>query len=288
MADGPLSPVLLRPRVASAARGLQNLAFLRHPRGPLPHAIVIGAQKGGTTALAAALARHPALAPARRKEAHFADWNWHRGEGWYRRLFRDRPGERGFEATPNYLFFPHAAARLARVVPGARLIALLRDPVERAVSHHRYERQRGGETLSFAEAIAAEAKRTDGDWARALDDPGAWTTALQRHSYLRRGLYGEQLERWHAHFPADQILVLDSAELFARPEEVLCRVLDFLGVPRRPDLRLAPCNVSRPDGSRPAEVPASLYAHFAEDARLLARRHGTGFRWLARCGLGRG
>src|SRR5436309_16134274 len=108
----------------------------------LPDFIVIGAQKSGTGSLYAYLNGHPDVAGARVKEVHYFDLHYHRGVDWYLDQFPDeaaaRPRCTG-EASPYYLFHPHAPRRAFDLVPDARLIALLRDPVDRAISHYHHE-----------------------------------------------------------------------------------------------------------------------------------------------------
>src|SRR5579885_2674785 len=126
----------------------------------LPDFIIIGTQRGGTTSLYAYLGQHPQIAPAVIKEVHFFDNNYERGVGWYRTQFpflieksiAKNIGQQNFitgEASPYYLFHPHVPERAAKVVPGAKLIVLLRNPIDRAYSHYYHEVELGHEKLSF-------------------------------------------------------------------------------------------------------------------------------------------
>jgi len=183
--------------------------------GTLPNFVIIGAQKGGTSFLYHLLTRHPLVEPAARKELHFFDNPEHfdRGVEWYRRCF-PRPswkdGQKSItgEATPYYLFDPSVAKRMAQVAPQARLIALLRNPIDRAYSHYQMQVKRGLESRTFEEAIEQ-----------------------QRSSYLPRGIYVDQLLRWFEFFSKEQMLVLKSEDFFEDPVETLKTVLDFLGLP---------------------------------------------------------
>ena len=141
--------------------------------GALPNLVIIGAMKCGTTSLHHYLDLHPAIAMARPKELNFffgpgdsdphgvagerADWargNWHRGPAWYAARFDPAAPVRG-EASPGYTSpsYPEVAARMARLIPGARLVYAVRDPVERAVSQYEHHRRQGTETRSPAEAL---------------------------------------------------------------------------------------------------------------------------------------
>ncbi len=268
----------LRPAIAASLNSARNGTRWLQPRGTLPGLIIIGAQKAGTTSLFATLAQHPGLDPSHTKEVHFADRNWDRGPEWYARCFPR--AVLTFEATPNYLFFPHSAARIAKVVPEARLIAVLRDPVERACSHYHYERRRGGEWLDLEAAFLSEPARTDRDWARALAQPEYWSFALQHQSYLRRGLYSAHLSRWEKVFPRDRILVLEDKELYAQTASTLTRIQDFAGLEQEPRLRLRWENVGSSEKPLPRDFAANCYSQFREDSAILAERYGDHFSWL--------
>ena len=203
----------------------------------LPDFLVIGAQKCGTTSLYQSLRAHPAVHPARRKEPHYFDYHHARGATWYRAWFPfvwvralRGAGFRTGEASPDYIFHPHAAARARRLIPDARLIAILRDPAERAFSHHQQELRKGRERLCFEAAIEREADRVDAALARMERDESLADEAVTRFSYLARGRYAEQLERWLAHYPRERLLVIRSEDLSNEPRETVSRALEFLGL----------------------------------------------------------
>jgi hypothetical protein len=200
---------------------------------PLPEFVVIGAQKSGTTSLYRYLVQHPQVRPPLTKEVHFFDVNWQRGEGWYRSNFPQRSEGAGWvtgEATPAYLFHPMAAERAAEVIPGSRFLVVLRNPIDRAYSHYHHERAKGRETLSFAEALANEEERLEGERSRLIAEPGYFSYAHRHHSYTARGRYAEQLEEWFKHFPRRQFLILQSERLFADPRSAVAAVAEFLGL----------------------------------------------------------
>jgi hypothetical protein len=198
----------------------------------LPDALVIGAQRAGTSSLYRYLGAHPGVAPSFRKEVEYFSRYEARGEDWYRAHFELRSGRRHlrFEATPDYLFHPLAADRAASLVPQAKLVVLLRDPAERAWSHYRHMVRLGYETLDFAAALAAEEDRCAPDLAALAADPDHDPKALLRYSYVARGHYAGQLARWYARYPRDQVLVLPSTRLFDRPAAAYGEVLSFLGL----------------------------------------------------------
>jgi hypothetical protein len=215
--------------------------YLTANRRRLPDYIIAGAQKAGTTSLWAYLQEHPQVVPAMAKETSFFDINFHRGLNWYRMHFPlavgDAPGEERntttltSESTAYYMFHPLAAERIARCVPRVKIILLLRNPVDRAFSHYQLKLRRRQETLSFEEAIEAEAERLDGEADKIVAQPDYYSRAHDRHSYLARGVYIDQIRRWQRYFPPSQLLILESGEFFSRTRDVYHRVLFFLGLP---------------------------------------------------------
>jgi sulfotransferase family protein len=227
------------PRLAQAVKGpLRRLRsdYRRLTAGlrGLPGLVIIGAQKGGTTSLFNYLVQHPDVRSPLTKEIHFFDLNYEQGPGWYRGRFpfrrQLRDGVLTLDASPYYLTYPLAPARAAQLLPDAKLVALLRNPVDRALSHYEHEVRGGRESLSFAEAIAREPDRLAGEEEKLAHDPSYYSYAHHRYSYLRRGIYVDQLQRWVEHFPRSQMLILQSEALFEHPHEVTQRVLDFLGL----------------------------------------------------------
>lgn len=209
----------------------------------LPDVLVIGGMRCGTSSLYKYLGYHPGIAPSLRKEVEYFTKYHDKGIAWYRAHFplearrrlhaavRRRPLV-AFEASPDYMLHPYAAARAATVVPEARLIVMLRDPVERAFSHWQHMVRHGLEDLSFEDAVAAEDERLAPELARLADDPTYVSDVLHRHSYLARSRYAEQLERWRRHYPDDRFLVVSSDGMYADVAGTYGRILDFIGVPR--------------------------------------------------------
>jgi hypothetical protein len=213
------------------ARWLATGSTLRQP-GELPDALIIGAQKAGTTSLFSYLAQHPDVSVSRAKEVHYFDNAFDKGENWYRSHFERGRGDEVFiEASPYYLYHPLAPARSSALLPRAKLIVLLREPVARALSHYQHVVDHGFEPLSFEEAIASETRRLGGSEERLARGQIARSLEHQRYSYRSRGLYAYQIERWLEYFPASAFLFLKAEEMFASPQPVFDRVCDFLGVP---------------------------------------------------------
>ena len=277
-------PAEVIPRIPEPARRVVRNAVWTYGRAtarwrPLPDFLVLGAQKAGTTALYAYLRWHPGITGPSWKEVSFFDRHWWRGEGWYRGQFPLRSGGQIVgEASPSYLFHPLAPERARTLVPDARLIALVRNPVDRAYSQYQHAVALGREPLSFEDALAAEDERTRGEVDRLVADPRAFSRAWWDHTYVARGRYAEQLERWLRVFPREQLLVVATEELGAAPGETYAASLGFLGAapytlaqyPRVFDRDYAPMA----PGTR-----AALAATFAEPNRRLEELLGRSFGW---------
>jgi Sulfotransferase domain len=208
-----------------------------------PDFLIVGAQRCGTTFLYAALVEHPMIAKARRKEVHFFDNAWAKGLNWYRGCF---PSEKKLqrtdwstgqkmltgEASPYYLFHPLAPERIQTAFPKVKLIVLLRDPVQRAHSQYLHCHRSGWETLSFEEALKREDERLEGEEERIRTERGYRSQSHQHHSYRRRGVYVDQLRNWSQLFPAEQIHIVQSEQMYRDHTSSLKQILSFLGLPK--------------------------------------------------------
>jgi hypothetical protein len=178
----------------------------------LPNLIVIGAAKCGTTSLHRYLDVHPQISMTKAKELNFfvETDNWQRGVGWYESQFRPAP-IRG-ESSPLYSYFPSRPGvpeRMAAVVPGVRLVYLVRDPIARLISSYRFGRWVAGRDHPDIEEELADLE-------------GSRLVAASRYAY--------QLEQYLACFALSQIRVVDSADLHDRPAETMTDLFRFLGV----------------------------------------------------------
>jgi Sulfotransferase family len=182
------------------------------------------------------------------------------------------------EASPSYLFHPLAAERVARMLPNARLIALLRNPVDRAFSHYQHEVALGREQLSFEDALAREDERMRGELERMLRDPAYFSHPWWNYTYAARGRYAEQLERWFAAFPREQLLVLLTDDLAADTAGTYRQVLEFLGVDPR-GLDSYPRIFEREYGEMDPATRARLEEDFAEPNRRLSELLGRELPW---------
>lgn len=248
------------------------------PSMVLPDIVVIGAMKCATSAVHAYLDAHPEIAMSHPKELNFfngpeeppsadpSTWwrhgQWHRGLEWYSRHFDPHARVRG-EASPAYTSpsFPEVPERMAKVLPHARLVYLVRDPVDRALSQYAHHRRDGSERRSVAEALL---------------DPQA--------QYLARSRYAERLRPHLAHRSRDQVLVLAQECLRDRPREQLRRLYEFAGVAPdwwAPELE-RPVHGGGQVPSCPTRVRQAFRERVADDLRELADLMGdTAPAWSA-------
>ena len=211
----------------------------------LPDFIIVGAQKCGTSSLYRNLVRHPSIVPAFVKEVHFFDNSrnyFQKGVGWYKAHFPSllykyyitHICKNDFitgEASPFYLFHPHALRRISELLPEVRIIIILRNPVDRAYSHYHHEVEKGRETLSFEDAIRMEEERLRGEFDKLMADEKYTSLNYSCYAYLLRGIYVDQLKRVYSYFNKSQVLVLKSEDFFKDSQATIEKVLQFLGLP---------------------------------------------------------
>jgi Sulfotransferase domain len=276
-------PAELVPRIPEPVRKVMRGTFRAYGRATagaraLPDFLILGAQKAGTTALYAYLRWHPDITGPSFKEVSFFDRHYAKGERWYRAHLPVRRSAIVGEASPSYLFHPLAPQRVAQMLPQARLIALLRNPVERAFSHYQHEVALGREQLSFEEAIDREPERMHGEVERMLRDPTYFSHAWWNYTYVSRGRYAEQLERWFAAFPREQVLVLLTDELADDTAGTYRRVLEFLGADAH-ELDSYPRIFDRDYAEMSGATRSGLEQKFAEPNRQLAALLGRELPW---------
>jgi hypothetical protein len=261
-----------------AGRRVELRLRMREQRS-LPGAVILGAQKCGTTSLHGYLVQHPGVIAPLRKEVHYFDLNYGRGEAWYRAHF-GRVGEPGLnlDSSPYYLFHPAVPRRMQALLPEAKLVVLLRDPVRRAYSHYWHERARGRESLEFEEAIRAEPQRIAAADARLADGSLDRSGDHQRYSYLARGRYAEQLERWFALYPRARFHVVRFEDLVKDPLGRLNDVLAFLGLAAASKVNLEARNTRRYP-AMDAATAERLSEYFAPHNRRLEALIGQPMSW---------
>jgi hypothetical protein len=241
----------------------------------LPNFFIIGAAKSGTTSLHEYLTQHPEIYMSFPKELNFFAFvdsiptfsgppcdsgnpvlrDRLRREKYnlsittwpeYTKVFSRVRSEKAIgESSVSYLYFPHASERIRQSVPDARLIAILRNPVDRAYSKYRQLRRDGAEPLiSFEQALIAEASRMQQNWSPA------WF-------YIDRGLYYRQLKRYYDLFDGGQIHIILYEDFANNPKETLERMFAFLGV----DTGFCPNISHKYNVSTEKSVPRSMYLY---------------------------
>ena len=192
----------------------------------MPNFLVIGAMKAGTTALYHALKQHPQIYMSPIKEPHFFTYE---GEQLnysgpvtdldsYHQLFE--PASQGAikgEVSPSYIYSPKAPERIKHYLPNVKLIAILRNPVERAYSNFLMATRQGDETLSFSQALQQEQQRINNNWG------------LLWH-YQSKGFYAEQLQRYFSLFDKEQIRIYLYEDWNNNPGSLLQDMFQFLEV----------------------------------------------------------
>lgn len=189
----------------------------------LPNLFIVGAQKSGTTSLHYLLESHREIFfPRRPQEIHYFDIeeNYQRGVGWFESCFDGWRGETYCAQTsPLYMYEPLVAERMQALVPQARSIFILRNPIHRAYSQYWHEVRYGYEELSFRDALEAEAARLTGG-----------SIARRHFSYVDRGRYAGQIRRFQEKFEVGQLLFLMQDELKSSPQQVREKVAAFLAL----------------------------------------------------------
>lgn len=220
----------------------------------LPNFVIVGAPKCGTSSLAAWLRDHPDAYVVPEKELYYFTSEWERGQKWYEQCFAP-DGQRAVgEATPTYLHEHRAHERMAAVIPQARLIAMVRNPVDRAYSHYWHWRERKGEERAFDDAIAPELAGEDG-------------------VFLTPGRYAEHLAALANHFPPEQLHTVVFDDLAADPHGVFRAACEFLGL----DPAHVPDSVGQVENSFQYYYPRWLWTIFVRVriGRFLPGRAGA-------------
>ena len=194
-----------------------------------PNFIIIGQAKCGTSSLYDYLTQHPQILPAIKKEIKFwnVKFNFDKGLDWYLAHFPAISSEESFitgEATPAYLDFRKAAVPLFQEFPSMKLIVLLRNPVDRAISHYYMRVREHSDNRSVEKVIfsGVEVITTKSD----VNSYNYCNISL----YIKRSQYIESLSQWMDIFPKNQFLILKSEDFFADPATTLNQVFQFLGV----------------------------------------------------------
>lgn len=194
-----------------------------------PDFIIVGAQKAATSSLFTALAEHPDFYLPDEKELHYFDFQFSDSKELYLKKLSCPNGKKTGEASPFYAVHPQVMKRIYSTFPKTKIIFILRDSVDRALSHYRMNVQRGIEPLSPLQAMTTEHIRLN----KALKSGESWDSAessLQNYSYQLRGFYTEQYKRIMEYFPKNQVWVMRYEDLLLEPAQALEALTKWLGV----------------------------------------------------------
>ena len=214
---------------------------LTAPLRVLPNFIVIGVGRGGTTSLYHYLNEHPCVIKSAYDELGFFDENFHLGLNWYRSMFPTKflkkkiAKEFGkcltYDVTPSYIRKPWVARRIKELFPEIKLIALLRNPVDKAYSHYHSSIKSGVQKPSFEEMVEEDIKTFQKfENTNSMIDDKYFRTYIEK-SYLGRGFYAQQLKIWFELFDRKQILILTSEELSTDTNKTMNKIFQFLDLP---------------------------------------------------------
>ncbi len=248
----------------------------------LPTVIIVGAQKAGTTQLHSCLIRHPRCFSGASKEIHYFTKHRDRPLSWYRSQFPlawsvSRAEGLCLEATPSYLPTPDALQMMGETLPDAKVIVLLRDPVARAFSHYQHYKSRKLETRSFKRVVREAIERKE---YRPVRGEALAPDAAPLLDYVYRGYYALQLEVLFDQFSPEQVLVVDSAELFADSNAICQDVFEFIGVEGRD---VSPKKIHNRGLYRAVidpEIADQLRKHYRPHDQLLVELTGRRFGWM--------
>lgn len=271
------------------------------PLRPPPDLVIAGVKRGGTTSLFRDLERHPAMLPlvpsarwlplrSNQKGVHYFDDHFARSAYWYRGHFattvsrgrRTRVVGAAFaaEASPYTVFHPLAPSRAAALLPDTtQFVLLLRDPVERTISHWAEQTRNGVEQLPLEQALDAEAERVGNDEALLAAGRLSHSFAHEQQSYAAQSRYARSLERWFDTVGRSRTMVMFSEDYYADPASVIGRVTDALGVAPLDEADTVHANAAPRPGQISPELEARLVDAFADDVAAVAQLLGTSPPW---------
>ncbi|WP_019507957.1 tetratricopeptide repeat protein [Pleurocapsa sp. PCC 7319] len=197
-----------------------------------PDFIIAGASKSGTSSIHYYLSRHPQILLSHKKEIDFYRKNFQRGIEWYLAHFPTLTDREDFltgEATPNYLRFPEVAQRIKDTFPQVKIIILLRNPADRAISWHYHKLNTGLTNQDLASAIAEEIERL-----ASVSETEIINTGYYNPDNILSSLYIYKLKPWIELLGREQFLILKSEEFYSNPHRIMAKVFKFLGLPNCP------------------------------------------------------
>lgn len=288
MSQNPKNIIRKNPKLHKLYQKMYYLLYKRHiygltsPLRVLPDFLVIGVVRGGTTSLYDNLSKHPCIFPSAYDELGFFDSNFELGLNWYKSLFPSilrkkisqmkRRCFMTYDVTPQYIYNHDAVKRIADLIPNIKIIALLRNPVDRAYSNYHLGVRGGTEKLTFEDAITAEIKElTDTDSISIKD-------YNKPRSYVAKGLYANQIKIWFELFARKQILLLSSEDFSEQPNKIMNEIFQFLDLPQYNMINFIKTNTAKYPPMK-EETRKSLLDYFRPHNEQLYEIIGKRFDW---------
>lgn len=241
-----------------------------------PNFIIAGASKSGTCSIYYYLSRHPQILLSHIKEIDFYWQNYRRGIDWYLAHFptiTDRSDFLTGEATPNYLRFPQVAQRIKDTFPQTKIIILLRNPVDRAISWHYHKLNTGLTNEDLATAIATEIERL-----ATVTEAEITNTGFYNPDNIMSSLYIYKIKPWIELLGREQFLILKSEDFYGEPSETMKKVFEFLGLPNCPSNNYPKVNAGSYNQVDP-DLRKTLAEYFTPYNRQLEEYLGMKFDW---------
>lgn len=275
--------VVSRKGIRVTKRTISNLQNYSAKENALPSFLIIGAMKCGTSSLYHYLSQHPQIVEATKKEVHYFDFNNELGLPWYRSHF---PNQQTLkiqnaitgEASPEYMYHPRAAAQCHLLLPKAKIIVMLRDPVERTFSQYSHYKRFGEESLSFEEALEKESERLEGAYENYLLDRYYWNWNYFKYGYQAKSRYFEQLVPWFRLYGESSIMVINSSDFYAHTRKITNKVFNFLNLDEY-TLDNYPNMFESKKSSINNETRTKLTNYFREHNENLYQLIGQNFDW---------
>ena len=241
-----------------------------------PDFIIAGASKSGTSSIYFYLSRHPQVFLSHKKEIDFYWQHYDRGVDWYLAHFptiTDRPNFLTGEATPNYLRFPEVATRINATFPQSKIILLLRNPVDRAISWHHHKLRTGLTKQNLATAVELEIERL-----ATIDEAEIVNTGFYNPDNIMSSLYIYKIKPWIEALGRQQFLILKSEDFYLNPSANMERVFKFLNLPNYTLKKYPKVNAGSYDNVNP-QIRKTLAEYFAPYNQQLEDYLGIQFGW---------
>lgn len=255
-----------------------------------PDFIVIGGMKCASTSLHHLVQQHPDVAKSVMKETNHFSNHFRRSLRWYRTNFAPKSSARRHEeqtgrkmitgeSSPLYIFHPLAAKRIYEAYPNAKLILVIRNPIDRAWSHFKQMERRKHEPLSFEEALEQEPGRINGEMEKLIAGEIDFSPQLVHFTYLERGKYLNQIKKFHEYFPKEQLMIIKTEDFKQDQKAILDRTCEFLGLSPYEWPKIKSYNVGGYSEKMKPETRQFLQEYFEPHNAALSEYLNKDFNW---------